>query len=243
MVMHNMLEEIEIIKDSGLLKYFYSSFITLERIDLLEKYEINANEFISNQTPLEIALFNGALKSAEWLFTKGADLLSCNEFGYNLLHISIMDRRFDLRRPEMIDIRTPSVTPLILAIEFQDFNIFNLLLKNGADVNGKDLQGSSVAHVAVEENDAQFILALLEGNVDMDVLDADGRTPLLTAIWLDNSITTAAILSRRPDLVNTVDAFGESVLNYIEYHTSPMIVQYIDAAYFLLNRPSITSIN
>lgn len=73
-----------------------------------------------------------------------------------------------------------TIAPLILAVDFKDRTLYELLLSHGASPNTKDPSGFSVLHVAAEKGDLQFVKDLVERGADYR-LEVEGKSPLYIA--------------------------------------------------------------
>jgi ankyrin repeat protein len=73
-----------------------------------------------------------------------------------------------------------SLAPLILAVDFKDNELYQLLLSKGASPNVKDPNGYSVLHVAAEKGDLEFVKDLIERGADPS-LEVEGKSPLYLA--------------------------------------------------------------
>ena len=60
-------------------------------------------------------------------------------------------------------------------------NIVEALVHNGADVDARDIDDSTMLHVASECFEADFIEPLLENGADIEAMDDCGLTPLFCA--------------------------------------------------------------
>jgi len=65
------------------------------------------------------------------------------------------------------------------ATDFQNFDLMDLLLRQGADVNAQARRRVTALHAACEAGDVDTVRLLLQYNADTNVLDGAGRTPLL----------------------------------------------------------------
>ena len=60
-----------------------------------------------------------------------------------------------------------------------------LLLNNGADINGKSADGQTVLHAAARTGFSEMIPFLLSKGADMEATDKDGNTPIMAALSQD----------------------------------------------------------
>ena len=62
-------------------------------------------------------------------------------------------------------------TPLIIASQFGNLNLVNLLLERGADVNAKNGSGNTALHLAILYNSSDVIMALINAGADIDAVN------------------------------------------------------------------------
>ncbi|MEZ0373500.1 MAG: ankyrin repeat domain-containing protein [Candidatus Sericytochromatia bacterium] len=95
---------------------------------------------------------------------------------FNTFMNAIFDKDIDYLRKNIefvqdinaIHERTNS-TPLIMAIEAEDYEIINLLLQNGADINAQTHQGWTPLHVAIAEASDDYQRAMAENNYSEEI--------------------------------------------------------------------------
>ena len=75
-------------------------------------------------------------------------------------------------------------TALLLAVEFGNVEVTELLLKESADkINATNSKGESALHIACKHQTAEIAMLLLKAeNIDMNACNRNNFTPLLTAI-------------------------------------------------------------
>ncbi|PHH65681.1 hypothetical protein CDD81_1767 [Ophiocordyceps australis] len=74
-----------------------------------------------------------------------------------------------------------------------------LLLRHGADIDGRDDRGRTVLHEATESNDGDMARLLLQRGADAGAVDAAGMTPLDVAASLGNVEVAEVLLEACPD--------------------------------------------
>lgn len=118
------------------------------------------DELIDNEgnTLLHEAVYCGMLDKVEELIKLGADVNSCNFRNY---------------------------TPLMAAAG-RDWNIVQLLLENGAQVDLQATDGSTALTIACRYGLRESVQAILDNNPNMNILDERHRTPLSYAIRSGN---------------------------------------------------------
>lgn len=73
-------------------------------------------------------------------------------------------------------------SPLFKAITTK-IEIIDMLVKAGADVNARNKYDETVLHKACEYEDVELIMYLLGKEADVNVVDDQGKTPLLVALY------------------------------------------------------------
>lgn len=107
-------------------------------------------------TPLGLAAFFGQLELVEFLISLGANLnlASNNDF---------------------------KVTPLHSAAAKKQYDIAQLLIKNGADVNAQQISGVTALHSAAHNGDVPLVNLLLKNGANSMAKMKEGQTPLVMA--------------------------------------------------------------
>ncbi len=91
-------------------------------------------------------------------------------------------------------------TPLYYALKNQRYDIANLLLEAGANINYQNEEtGYTLLHHAVEENESELVGVLLSYGAKTNILDAQGRTSCELAMELDHA-TVGRLLTKRADI-------------------------------------------
>lgn len=84
-------------------------------------------------------------------------------------------------------------TMLFRAVMHDDFEIVQIFLERGADVNTKDIYGMTALHFAGR---IDVIKLLLDFKAEINATDELGRTPLIKAVLLENLKAAEALLER-----------------------------------------------
>lgn len=106
----------------------------------------------ADNTPMAMAVINGHLKVVELLVKLGANVDVVNSQGRSLVHLA--------KTWEMIE----------------------LLVRSGAPLNTKDLEGSTPVIAAINTENFELLEYLARAGAKVDELDKDGFTPLSKAI-------------------------------------------------------------
>ncbi|XP_048246405.1 ankyrin repeat domain-containing protein 50-like [Haliotis rufescens] len=142
-------------------------------------------------TPLMLAAFDGHREVFDLLVTKGADAtLVCNK-GNTILHVACIGGHVDLVKPilsqGMVDInsqRQDGRTPLLLAAFCGHREVFDLLVRNGANASVVCNKGNTILHVACIGGHVEMVEHIMsQGIGDVNSQNQDGRTPLLLAAF------------------------------------------------------------
>ena len=124
---------------------------------LLDKNPEFINSFSSDGfTPLGLASFFGHLSVVKFLLDKGSNpnIASNNQF---------------------------KVTPIHSACAISRFDITELLIENGADVNAKQMQGVTPLHSAAHNGQTKLSKLLIDNGADINAKMDNGQTPLFMA--------------------------------------------------------------
>lgn len=81
------------------------------------------------------------------------------------------------------------VTPLHSACAVSNFEIAEILIKKGADVNAKQMSGVTPLHSAAHNGQTKLAKLLIENGADVNAKMEDGKTPLLMAEEINNNET------------------------------------------------------
>jgi uncharacterized protein len=103
------------------------------------------------------------------------------------------------------------LTPLLEAVRAADKVAALELVRQGADVNSREIDGTSALHWAVHFGDAELVLALLAAGADATAGNRYGMTPLQLAAVNGDAALIEALLDAGADS-NTVLPEGETVL-------------------------------
>lgn len=135
-------------------------------------------------TPLLEATWTGQLEIAAFLIAHGANV--------NAVH------------------REAGSTPLEYGVLTGRTKIVALLLGSGARLDGRYRDGEGLLHVAAARGYAQIIDELVKAKADVQALDANGNTPLDSAVLHDQRVSVEALLRNHANVtyVHPVDGRG-----------------------------------
>ncbi|XP_014235395.1 ankyrin-1-like [Trichogramma pretiosum] len=170
--------------------------------DVQQKVQIDARGKSRQDTALHSALFMGNKQNARDLLRRGADPNAVDDQGWTPLHISAL-RKIDDDSPKMfleickdrqLEVRVNAGcnlerTPLYMALQNGHRKLTESLLRNGANANLADRNGSTPLHVICSRDVDDDLVKLffeiandVRQTVQIDVQDAWDWTPLQTAV-------------------------------------------------------------
>jgi uncharacterized protein len=126
-------------------------------LHFIEQYPDRTNAYsIDGFTPLGLASFFGHTDLVKVLIDNGAD-------------------------PNISSNNQLKVTPLHSACAISNYNIANILIKHGADVNARQLQSVTPLHSAAHNGQTKLASLLIDNGADVNSKMDNGQTPLFMA--------------------------------------------------------------
>lgn len=173
------------------------------------------------RTPLHIAVLNKAPEPIiNYLISRKADINARDKNGDSPLHIAV--RGNDRASGEILlayggDVFNPNVSgESALKIALARMGGRQDWVLNSAVIKSTDGAGNTPLHLAAEWQLAQVVTFIGEKGGDLDARNANGETPLFSAVKADSSETLRTMLSpsaeRRAD-INARDFLGNSALH------------------------------
>ena len=99
------------------------------------------------------------------------------------------------------------------SVRFNIPSLCEFFIIHGADVNGKDDDGSTALHISAKENKINFVNMLLSHGADVNVRNNYGTTALHYAIYSSNLEIIEALISHGA-YVNVKNDYGQSPIDY-----------------------------
>jgi len=185
--------------DPGYLNLVLNMAIKIKNLKLVE-YLVEDKEFQSaldinkkdsnNEFPIITAIYSGNIEIFEYLMDHGADCNTKDSNGNPLLS---------------------------LAIGNNPFLVKYLLRESNININEKDANGNYPLINAINQNDVDNVILLAkygnDNNMDMDINDMNGNTPLTLSYKLEH-YEIFKFLVKYIDIINKKDANGNSILYY-----------------------------
>ncbi|XP_046572743.1 putative ankyrin repeat protein RF_0381 [Haliotis rubra] len=189
---------------------------------ILTENAVNINDRDSEgMTPVLLAADYGYGDIIELLESKGADLSVVDDSGENILHKLSLVGQVDLvnhvlkKKSIVRNINKRGVryrTPVMTAACCGYKEVFDVLVKNGADLTLIDDDGNSILHLACEET-VDIVKYLLSNNiVDIDSRGYLDRTPVLIAAARGNRGVFELLMKQGADML-LVDDDGNNILH------------------------------
>lgn len=203
------------------------SEVSLDAALDLEPSSINGRDD-SGRTALHWAAREGNRDAVTTLLSHRADVTLQDNDGWTPLHVAAAADAVEVMQ-ELINagsdleaVDTNGITPLLLAAKYAQCNAVNRLCASGADVFVKDSDGDTAFHVPAfvdpegsgdEGVMFRFFDLLQYAGLQVDALNAQGQTPLMSAV-IFNHVGMAQALSKLGADVKLIDAKEQSILHF-----------------------------
>lgn len=141
----------------------------------------------SGHNILQIAVLNGNLNLTKFLIDSGSNINTLSKKEETLLHFAIRSRSIELAKfllyRNEIEINAKDIQGnTAISATIYNYEIVKLFIKNGADIFLKNNNKQSLLHLAVKDNNTEFVKYLLaKGLAPLDV-DSKVITPIFIAI-------------------------------------------------------------
>jgi ankyrin repeat protein len=139
-------------------------------------------------------------------------------------YTSILNEFYDM--PTMSSyMKNPRMTQNLLstACARNNFNVVDILLARGGDLNTKDVAGSSIIHEVCRLNRIDILNQLIERNVQISLGDKDGYTPLHLACSKGH-VEVARILVANGANLSATNIAGDTPLDIVVRNGDQLII-------------------
>lgn len=164
-------------------------------ISLRENYSIDERfEDENNDTLLLYSISDGKSDIYKYFLENGANIKCVNDENENILHAIC----FSGDKSRLIDIikKYPDIninarssdgaTPLLLSLSLGYYEMAEIFIRNGADVNIGDIDEVSPLHIAVQFGNLDLVKLLIENGAILKKKTANGNYPLALAVNAEN---------------------------------------------------------
>jgi ankyrin repeat protein len=185
---------------------------------------VNCDDF-EGDTPISIAIWKGRLRLAKMLKERGANLMTVNDYGQNLLHRAAMYNHgtepiswvLDNTNIDVNSTDGDGYTAILLTMDVDRTgwrSSVELLVKTGGNLSIAATNGWNALHYASIYGDVSNIEWILDNStIDINSVNNEGCTSIIRAIELANWDAAKLLLARGADLSKGVDEAGRNALH------------------------------
>ncbi|PRD22307.1 UNVERIFIED_CONTAM: Ank3 [Trichonephila clavipes] len=180
-----------------------------------------------HDSPLFLAIENGNFEIIEFLIAEGADINLTNFFGFKALHFSILHRKKEvvaylIQKGANINDPCYRQTPLQLAVQNNDFEMAQVLINNGAEIDAESDSGLTPLCLAVRNNNKEIVKILLKYGADINYGES---LPLSTAIVFGLNNIAEILLDNEKIDIHYCGIDGNSLLHIAAKQGNHFIVE------------------
>ena len=205
---------------------------------LLKLNEISVNVTDNlNQTPLMYACYDdGRLDNIKMLIQNGADLHASSSNGSTVLHLAsrfsnqeVVKFLLELNKISVNVTDNPKRTPLMHACyDGGRLDNIKMLIQNGADVQARDCDASTVLHFASHNSNQEVIEFLLKLNgISVNATDNLKRTPLMLACIDGGRLDNIKMLIQNGADIQAQDSEGLTLLHFASALSNQEVVEFV----------------
>ncbi|GFX74022.1 ankyrin-1 [Trichonephila clavipes] len=178
-------------------------------------------------SPLFLTIENGNFEIIEFLIAEGADINLTNYLGHKALHFSILYRKKEvleylIQKGENVNDPCDGLTPLQFAVQNNDFEMAQVLINNGAEIDADSDSGLTPLCLAVRNNNKEIVKILLKYGAD---INAKKSLPLSSAILFGLNNIAAILLENEETDIHYRGIDGNSLLHIASKQGNCFIVE------------------
>ncbi|XP_067653211.1 serine/threonine-protein phosphatase 6 regulatory ankyrin repeat subunit B-like [Haliotis asinina] len=201
---------------------------------ILRLHIVDINCRFNEMTPLLLAVKYQPRNVFQLLLESGADPSLVNRDGDNALHLACMRGDEEIVK-QVLKLHSLNIncrgskgrTPLLLAAEYDSYNVFELLLESGADPSAVNRNGDNILHVACKLDREEIVKHVLKlHTLDINCRGDKGKTPLLVSAEYSTYGVFKLLLKGGANL-SAVDNDGNSILHFASMGENEEIVKHI----------------
>ena len=204
-----------------------------------EEFTIDGEEVTEEEYRDNLEHEDGTYKEEESEFSPEFDY---SDFGTEYLFLAIwegnlsevqrqLDHGVDPDTPYEID-KAYERPPLLEAVYKEEFEIVQMILDYGADVNRSDKYGNTALMAAIPY-EPEYVIMLLDYGADVDQKNTDGYPALIIAASMGNLNSVEILLSYGADVNGRYGDYGETAL--MEAAAGNAYGDYVEIAQLLID--------
>ena len=124
-----------------------------------------------------------------------------------------------------VNVKDSSGLSVLHAVRFDQKLITEVLIKNGADLNARNIYEETLLHLAVYNSHIGFVKLLIANYAELNAKDLRGLTPLHRAAVLGLKEIAALLITEGAD-VNATDRNGETPLDWADEEIVDLLRRY-----------------
>ena len=202
----------------------------------LNEISVNAPSSTNQTSLMHACLEGGRLDNIKTLIKAGADIKAKDNYGATVLHLASRDSKLEVvnffLKQNKLSVNVTdnkNQTPLMWAcLNEGRLEIIQTLIKNGADINVKDIGGLTVLHYASCFSKREVVEFLLKLNdICINVTDKNNRSPLMAACLHGGRLDNIQALIQNGADIAARDYFDSTLLHIASRYSKREVVEFI----------------